>query len=85
MSDYVDFSALGQVLGASLLLGAGLVTIFAVGLVGLSMHEGAMASGEHAGGRRAGGGSAAGLALAALCFAVVVAGVLLGLWTVLNK
>ncbi len=83
MSDYIDLSALGQVLAASLLLGAGLVAVFAVGLVGLSMHEGTMASGEHSDVTHQ--GSPAGLAVAAICFTIVVGGVGLGLWTILAK
>ena len=79
MSDYVDLPALGQVLLASLLAGAGLVAVFSLGLVGLSRHVGQVGSPD---GTPRRSGSPAGLALAVACFAVVVGGVLLGLWTV---
>jgi hypothetical protein len=77
VDSYIDLSALGQVLLASLLIGAGLVAVFSVGLVGLSAYEGA------AGRRRT--AAPLGLAVAGVCFAVVLGGVGLGLWSILNK
>jgi hypothetical protein len=82
MDEWIDLAALGRVLLASLLGGAGLVAVFSLGLVGLSEHEGRLRSGSHAGGR---GGSPVGLAVAGGCFVVVIAGVALGLWTMLKS
>lgn len=82
MDKYIDLAALGKVLLASLIAGVGLVAVFGVGLVGLSRHEGAMQDGVHSGGR---GGSPAGLALAGACLLVVVAGVALGLYSIIAK
>ena len=78
MSDYIDFGALWQVLVASVLVGAGLVAVFSVGLVGLSAYEGELAGGVQT--RRP-----LGLVVAGVCFAVVIGGVALGLWTIFNK
>ena len=80
MKDYIDFSALGQVLLASVLIGAGLVAVFSVGLVGLSAYEGQLVEGTTS--RK---GTPLGLAVAVVCFAVVLGGVALGLWTILDK
>ena len=99
MSDYIDLSALGQVLLASVLAGAGLVACFALGIVGWSVWEprdaGDGAAQVPGQGRRAGTGSTAGaagtgarvagLALAVGCFTIVVAGVAFGLFSVLDK
>jgi hypothetical protein len=76
MDKYVDTGALLQVLVASILGGAGLVAVFAFGLVGTSLagQEGQTAS------RRA-----AGLSLAAGSFLIVVAGVVLGIYAMLHK
>jgi len=79
MDKYVDTSALLQVLVASVLGGAGLVALFAVGLVGTSIAGGG-ASTPASPGRRM-----AGLGLAAVAFLVVVAGVVLGIVAMLNK
>ena len=76
MDKYVDSHALLQVLVASLLGGAGLAATFAMGLVGTSI---AGTEGESASRR------AAGLSLATVSFAVVAAGVLLGIYAMLNK
>jgi hypothetical protein len=77
MDKYVDGPALLQVLIASVLGGAGLVAVFAVGLVGTSF---AGPTGETSPGRRA-----AGLSLAAVSFIVVGAGVVLGIYAMLHK
>jgi hypothetical protein len=76
MDKYVDGAALLQVLIASVLGGAGLVAMFAVGLVGTSIAgtEGQTTT------RRA-----AGLSLAAISFIIVAAGVVLGIYAMLNK
>jgi hypothetical protein len=67
---WVDVAALGRVLGISLLCGVGLVALYALGLVGLSI--------AGAGGGR----KPAGLALAAACFLAVAGAVVLGLRTI---
>jgi hypothetical protein len=79
MDKYVDTGALLQVLIVSVLGGAGLVAVFAVGLVGTS-YASAGTTGEPSRGRRT-----AGLSLAAVSFAVVAAGVVLGIYAMLNK
>ncbi|RZS89942.1 hypothetical protein EV189_1722 [Motilibacter rhizosphaerae] len=83
MSDYIDFSALGQVLLASVVLGAGLVALFAVGLVGVSAARGETVSSDGSLGVHR--GSPLGYVLAAVCFAVVLAGIGLGIWSILAK
>jgi hypothetical protein len=77
MDKYVDTGALLQVFVASVLGGVGLVTIFAVGLVGTSAAGNARKS---APGRRV-----AGLSLAAVSFALVACGVVLGIYATPNK
>ncbi len=69
MSDFVDASALGQVLLVSLIGGVGLVALYAFGIR-------ALAAGQEEGRRGA-------TTVAVLSFAVVVAGVVLGLWALL--
>ena len=81
MSDYIDIGALGQVLLVSLLTGAGLVAVFALGLVGWSEHVGRSRASAPSGGTS---GSVPGLLLAGLCFTVVLGGTALGLWTILG-
>ncbi|GAA4564594.1 hypothetical protein [Planotetraspora kaengkrachanensis] len=76
MNQYVDVDALWKVLVAGLAGGVGLVALFAVGLVGLSMR-----TSEHAASRT----GAAGLAVALVCFTLVVAGAALGLYVMLKK
>ena len=82
MSEYVDTTALLEVLLTSLVGGAGLVTMFAVGLLGLSRYRPATGDAGEAAGVR---GSVAGLVLAVTCFAVVLVGVGLGLYVMLAK
>jgi hypothetical protein len=77
MDKYVDTGALLQVLFASILGGAGLVAVFAVGLVGTTF---AGSSGQTTTGRRV-----TGLGLAAISFLIVAAGVVLGIYAMLRK
>lgn len=81
MHEYIDLAALGRVLLASLVGGVGLVSVFGLGLVGLSAHRGQVQEGSHAGGPAGGPGW---LALSGLCFLVVVGGIALGLWTIIG-
>jgi hypothetical protein len=80
MDTYVDLTALGQVLGTSILAGAGLVAAFAAGLAGLSV---AGAGGPH--GQVAPARRLAGWGLAAAAFAVLAVGVVLGLYAMFSK
>jgi len=79
MDKYVDTNALLQVLLASILGGAGLVAVFAMGLVGTS-YASTGTTGQASSARRA-----AGLSLAAISFLIVVAGVVLGIYAMLKK
>ena len=81
MDTYIDLAALGKVLLASVIAGVGLVSLFGVGLVGLSEHRGQMATGTNA--RQHGG--ALWLLLAGLCFTVVLLGAALGVYTILDR
>ena len=69
MSDYIDVSALGQVLLVSLIGGVGLVALYAFGIR-------ALAAGQEDGRRGA-------ITVAIVSFAVVVSGVALGLYALL--
>jgi hypothetical protein len=79
MDKYVDTNALLQVLVASILGGAGLVAVFALGLVGTS-YASAGTTGQTSATRRV-----AGLSLAAISFLIVAAGVVLGIYAMLKK
>jgi len=79
MDKYVDTNALLQVLVASILGGAGLVAVFALGLVGTS-YASTGTNGQTSPTRRA-----AGLSLAAIAFLIVAAGVVLGIYAMLKK
>jgi hypothetical protein len=83
MDTYIDLAALGKVLLVSLVAGVGLVSLFGVGLVGLSEYRGRRESGPHSGGGSAGGGPAW-LVVAGVSFAVVVLGAALGVFTILE-
>ena len=80
MDKYIDFAALFQVLMVSLLAGAGLVAVYAVGLVGLSASERVQTGDGTASARRVGG-----LVLAVACFGLVVFGIALGLWVIIKS
>jgi hypothetical protein len=69
MDRYVDASALGQVLVASVIGGVGLVAIFALGLRGLSAAQD--------------DGRPSGYVVAGGSFLVVLAGIVLGLYVIL--
>jgi len=69
MSKYIDASALGQVLLASVIGGVGLVALFALGLRGLSVAQ------ED--------GRSSGYVVAGGSFAIVLAGIVLGLYAIL--
>lgn len=68
MNDYIDFAALGKVVSISLLLGAGIPLIFALGVRALAPVEGSTTR------------SPARLTVATLCFAVCLAAVVFGVY-----
>ena len=70
MDKYIDASALGQVLLASIIGGIGLVTLFALGLRALSAAQ----DEGHTSGYVVAGGS----------FLIVLAGIMLGLYAILS-
>ena len=82
MSHWINLAALGKVLVASLVAGAGLTLLFSVGLVGVSEHAGRVRRGPRAMARV---GTSAWLVLAAACFAAVVGGILVGFWAMTQK
>ncbi|MCK1796520.1 hypothetical protein MTQ01_10960 [Streptomyces sp. XM4193] len=76
----IDWAALGQVFGVSLLATVALVGIFTLGILGTS---GAGRSGTAEGGSApAGGGTAVARAGAYLCFAVCAAAVAYGIYII---
>lgn len=81
MDKYIDLSALGQVIVASLIVGAGLPALFALGLRGAFQAEGRLedrdVSGE--GAAVAPPRKALGLTTAIVCFALVAAAVVAGI------
>jgi len=77
-SSYVDWSAMGEILGIGLLAGAGLVAVFSFGLVFLS-HSGYEAGTDTV--RR----NPFVLIAAAICFLIVVGGVAYGIDVMLAK
>jgi hypothetical protein len=78
VSEWVNLHALWQILVLGLICGAGLPTIFVLGLRALSMPASEPAAAEDSDGLV--GGSRAGGALAGLCFAVVAAGIAWGIY-----
>lgn len=77
MNDWIDLTALWQIVVFGLLVGAGLPAVFALGLRALSLGDRARATGES---DEIVGGSPAGLVLGGLCFLVVLAGVAGGIY-----
>ncbi len=80
----IDTGSLIKVLMASVLAGAGLVAVFALGIVGLSAYQGQPGNAEPGSGQVA-TRRQLGLLVALTCFAVVIAGVAYGLYVMLNK
>lgn len=80
----IDTGSLIKVLMASVLAGAGLVAVFALGIVGLSAYQGQPGNAEPGSGQVA-TRRPLGLLVALTCFAVVIAGVAYGLYVMLNK
>lgn len=76
MSSYVDFTAVGQTLLYSLVAVIAVVGAFSFGARTLAQAEGAKAAARPA---------VAQFAVAAVCFAVAAAGVIIGVWFILDK
>ncbi len=84
----IDVGSLFKVLVASILAGAGLVAVFAIGITGLSAYAGGAPAAGSAGSGAApatGRRQPLGLVVAIVSFAVVLAGVAYGLYVMLNK
>jgi hypothetical protein len=73
---HIAWHPLGQVLGVGLLVGAGLVIVFAVGVLGLSRAQVA---------REGGRADPLGTGLAGLCFLVCAAAVLYGIYLIVPQ
>jgi len=79
MNDWIDLRALWQIVIVSLLAGAGLPAIFAIGIRALGKPgKGHVATAED----ELIGGSPAAIALAVVCFAIVLAGIGYGIYIV---
>lgn len=79
-SSYVDWSSMFQVLIISIIAGAGLVTVFSLGLRALSASGYVRIADEQAPRR-----NVAALAGAALCLLIVIAGAIYGIYIMLDK
>lgn len=77
MNQWINLHALWQILVAGLICGAGLPTIFMLGLRALSLPGGRAVIEDS---DRLVGGSRVGMALAGLCFAFVAAGIAWGIY-----
>jgi hypothetical protein len=87
VNSWINLHALWQIVVISLLAGAGLPALFAVGLRALSLPGGPVqpagaGSNGPTSSDRVVGGSAAGIAVATLCFAVVLAAVGWGIYSI---
>jgi hypothetical protein len=74
----LEWAAIWKIFVVSILLGAGLPAVFALGVRSLAYGQGGDAE-THAAGTAAAAGHPIGRAVAALCFAVVIAAVALGI------
>ena len=80
----IDWESLFKVAGVSLVCGVGIVVVFSVGLLGLSLAEGGAAGQGAVDGQRA-EARPAGTALAGLCFLVCAAAVAFGIWLIVPQ
>jgi hypothetical protein len=69
----IDWAALGEVFGVSLVVVLGLVVLFSLGIRGLSFREAA---------RTHGGSGTVGVAIASVCFAACAAVVVFGIYLI---
>jgi len=85
-SSWINWVALGKILGVGLLAGAGLPAVFAVGLRVLASghhhHDTHLQSDD--GGELVINAGAPGIAVAGLCFAVVLAGIGYGIYLIVK-
>ena len=85
---WIDWSAVGKILGVGLLCGAGLPAIFAIGLrlmVPKGAAQPAVVGGPNDGAAALEGRAAApALALAGLCFAIVLAAIGYGIYLIVS-
>ena len=94
MNDWIDLSALWQIVVVSLLAGAGLPALFAVGLRFLNMPANRVATAGagadsphhsvsgHADEETVYGGNQMGLILASICFAIILAAIGYGIYLI---
>lgn len=87
---FIDWTSLGKVAGASAVFGIGIVVLFSVGIVGLSMargHDVAEGATARDGGAVVPGSAnrALGTGLAAVCFTVCAAAVVYGLYLIIPQ
>lgn len=92
MNEWINFAALGKVVVAGLLFGAGLPAIFALGL--RALHLGAPAPATVGAGQPGGaaaddsdrlvGGNPLGMVLAGICFLIVVAALIWGVYLIVK-
>jgi hypothetical protein len=80
MNSWIDLHALWQIIVVSLICGAGLPALFAVGLRSLSMTRQPVRAGADQ--DRIVGDNPLGVAFAVLCFAVVLAGIGWGIYLI---
>ena len=79
---WINFSALWKILVVGLLAGAGLPTVFAVGLRALNYRSGATVDGDDT---HVYGGNPAGLAAGGFCFLVVLAAIGWGIYFIVHS
>lgn len=75
MNDWIDLGALGKILLGSLICGALLPAVFAIGLRALHLGAPATAVEGDASSERLVGGNPVGIAIAVVCFAAVLAAI----------
>jgi hypothetical protein len=80
MSDWINLAAIWKIVVFGLIAGAGLPTLFAIGMLALS--RGPKARVADADSEVLVGGSPAGIAVASLCFLIVVAAVVWGIYKI---
>jgi hypothetical protein len=80
MSDWINLSAIWKIIVFGLIAGAGLPTLFAIGMLALS--RGAKTRTADADSDVIVGGSPVGIAAASLCFLIVLAAIVWGIYKV---
>jgi hypothetical protein len=80
MSDWINLAAIWKIIVFSLIAGAGLPALFAIGMLALS--RGPKVRAADADSEVLVGGSPAGIAVASLCFLIVLAAIVWGIYKV---